>query len=192
MMEHYRVPPQKESEYHRKLRQSIERDELSGPDVFRDSNPNYRIQEVKEDSDSGKFRESIIHDAIEQFKEQHNVDEIPEDKYEIAQDTAQELTEKLEDIHSDSNYNPTVVEFTENFLDKEPREEQSDLSLMNEARQVIIDEKMKEVDNFETLEQVEDKMSEIRGINDTLFDYMDSYDMQQKRGKFYSDSEVSY
>lgn len=45
---------------------------------------------------------------------------------------------------------------------------------------------------FEKLGQVEDKMVEIRGINDTFFDYLDSYNMQQKRGKFYSDSEVGY
>lgn len=197
MMEHYRVPIEKESEYHRKLRQSIERDELSGPDAFRESNPNYRIQEIKEDRESPrdweKFRESILHDAIEQFKKQNNVDKVSEDKYEIAQDTAQEITEKLTEIQSNDHYNPNVVEVTEQFLSKPEvvEDNQSDLSLINDARQTIIDEKMKEVDSLETLEQVEDKMGEIRGINDTFFDYIDSYEVLGKRRDLYSDSEVN-
>lgn len=105
-MEHYKVLPQQEDEYHRKLRQEIERNENS-LSHFKDSEPHYKTNFTpnafsKQDIDD--FQDSLLKQVLNELSEKI---EITPNVYE----TTKEVTETLE-----QNPDVPIVELTQKLL----------------------------------------------------------------------------
>ena len=154
-MNAYKQFSQREDEYHRKLKQSIERDELSGPGNFRDSHPNYKIMPVNiqennlEKNSVDDIRESVFQQVMTKLKNENK--EVTPELYERAQEQSEFVSDKLAE-----NQEKTALDFTEELLSnsdsiQESNESSDFLPIMNEARQVIVHEKREEVDNAKTI-----------------------------------------
>ncbi|KAF6247098.1 hypothetical protein C6990_05305 [Nitrosopumilus sp. b3] len=105
-MEHYRVFPQQEDEYHRKLRQELEKNEHH-MSHFRDTEPHYKTNPVQESfskQNLDDFQDSLFNRVMEEMKERQ---EVSQEVY----DNAKEVTEAIQ-----QNQDMGVAEFTEKML----------------------------------------------------------------------------
>lgn len=102
MMARYRQPSAPESEYDRRLKNSISRSETNGPSRFTDSDPNYREflarrhEETKDIfKDFDQQVEDAVKKAVEDFRRREGT-EMPQEIYETERDRAIESAERFE------------------------------------------------------------------------------------------------
>ncbi len=129
-MEHYKVPVQQEDEYHRKLRQEIEKSETS-LSHFKDSEPHYKTNFAHENftrQNMDDFQDSLFNRVMDELNEKQ---EVQPEVYE----SAKEVTDAIE-----RNQDMGVVEFTEKMLTVD-----DDLSQINHDLDKLDNEMSKEL-----------------------------------------------
>jgi DNA-binding ferritin-like protein len=114
------------SEYDRKIRNKLEKPELSGMSRSFESDSNtYKInapriqQEARfSQKEVDEFSDKILHDAMEKLRNIKNGEEIPAEKYEMAAELADRIAQRSFEIRSNPEDKTTVLEFTKEFLDE--------------------------------------------------------------------------
>ena len=105
-MEHYRVSPQPEDEYHKKLRQEIEKSENS-LSHFKDAEPHYKTNFASENftrQNMDAFQESLFKRVMDELSERKDMSS---EVYQSAKDVTEAMGQ---------NQDMEVVEFTEKML----------------------------------------------------------------------------
>lgn len=181
----YRHMPPPETEYTRRVRDSVLRSELSGPSSISSRWPNYKIsQDSKTEvgttrTEVEKMVESALDDALAQIKERSDSAEIPQEKYKTMRETADDIKEKLEISHS-AGGEETVVDFVNEFLQDDFNSERtSRLSELNELRQDLVNQKWKEAEEIGTFEELGRITGEVDRINNDFFKHLDNTELTE-------------
>lgn len=206
------------TEYDRKIRNRLEKPEVSMSGNF-DANTNSYRQNFARPQETGlsqkevdELSDKILHDAIEEFKKINNITELPQEKYEIARDTADEIAQRTMEIRSNPDDKTTVVDFVREFLEAPETPWHSDIleevdkirnyteELKSEALEVrdslpefehLADE-MKKADELFSGSGTPSETLEANRIMDHGLDsdYTDTIGTRKRRENLYGDSEI--
>lgn len=120
-MDAYRQPSQSENEYHRKLKNVIEKNELRGPEHFFSKEPHYKTHFPTEVSNSRfsepnmkEFADSVLKQVLEEIHQEKN--EITPEFYKEIKENTIEVTGAFEKILNDTSDETTVLDFTKEML----------------------------------------------------------------------------
>ncbi|MDE1764934.1 MAG: hypothetical protein KGI27_01535 [Thaumarchaeota archaeon] len=124
----YRQFSQPESEYDKKLKSSVLRSELSGPSKLSDSDPSYReflarqYTEHKTDfKDFDDLTENILKKAIDEFRKETSLSEMPQEMYEVEKESAELKASRFEEMKDNPEYfysMSTELQNQDKFVDK--------------------------------------------------------------------------
>ncbi|MEO9310261.1 MAG: hypothetical protein ABI337_08220 [Nitrososphaera sp.] len=177
----YRHTLQPETEYERKVRNSILMSETRGPSGFSSDYKRYQISHQINNVEIGMDRKEVqklinssLKDAFKRFVEEHGVEQVPTEIVLVADDAVHEVVKRMQDAGQN-----------------EVKAEQPSIEIgkLNEMRQEYVAEKWKEADQAATLDEAEKIMSEIRDINSDFFNRLDSAPietMQNQKGEIES------
>lgn len=120
-MDAYRQPSQSEDEYHRKLKNVIEKNELRGPEHFFSKEPHYKTHFPTEVSNSRfsepnmkEFADSVLKQVLEEINQEKT--EITKELYKEIKENTTEVTEAFEKILNDTDDETTILDFTKEML----------------------------------------------------------------------------
>lgn len=166
----YRQPSAPESEYSRKLKNSISRAETKGPEPISSEYRRYHTNQQSKNLETGLSRtevnaliESSLKDAFKKFVETNRVSQVPNEVFEVALDTADEVAHHFQNSAKQNEIG-----------EKSEQDTDQNVGQLNEVRQQQINEKNHELYKAETLEDAERIMGEMREINGRFFDQLDS------------------
>lgn len=152
-----------ESEYDRKVRNSILKSEMAGPSHGSFDYKKFQAVNQPRDVETGVSKNEIqelinssLKDAFKRFVEQKNVEKVPDEAVLVAYDAVDAAVKQM-------------IKPQEETIEQSP----VDISELNETRQERVNEKWKEVDHAQTLDEAEKSMSEIRDINSEFFGNLD-------------------
>lgn len=165
----YRQPSAPESEYDRKLK-NFSRTETKGPGTFSPNYHKYHINQQFKNLETGLSKtevnaliESSLKDAFKNFVEAKGKSQVPNEIFEVAFDTAKQVASRFQ-----NNVEPKEI--------GERSEQAPDLNIgqLNETRQQQVNEKIQEMDNAKTFEDVGRIAADVRKINGEFFEQLDS------------------
>lgn len=120
----YRQVPQGEDEYHRKLRHSIEKDELRGPEHFFSKEPHYKTNFPTEVFDSKfseanmkEFRDSVLKQVLEEINQERT--EVTPELYNEIKENTNDVTEALGEILNNPSDETSVLDFTKEMINRD-------------------------------------------------------------------------
>lgn len=165
----YRQPSAPESEYDRKLKNFISRTETRGPEPISSDYRRYHINQHLKNIETGLSKtevnaliESSLKDAFKNFIEAKGISQVPDEIFEVALDTADQVARRFQ---NNVEQNEVVVH---SF-----RLPDLNIGQLNEIRQQQVNEKIREMDNAKTFEEVGTIASDVREINGKFFDQLD-------------------
>lgn len=166
------------SEYDRKIRNRLEKPEVNMSGNFEVNANSYR-QNFARPQETGlsqkevdEFSDKILHDAIEEFKKINNVTEIPQEKYEVARDTADDIAQRMTEIRSNPDDKTTAVDFAREFLGEPETPWHSDI--------------LEEVDKIRN--RMEELKAETLEVRDSLPEFEHLADEMKKADELFSGS----
>ncbi|TBR08518.1 MAG: hypothetical protein EPO62_06465 [Candidatus Nitrosotenuis sp.] len=122
------------SEYDRKIRNKLEKHEVSMSGNFGSDTNAYKVNVPKiqhetrfSQKEVDEFSDKILHDAMEKLKNLKNGEEIPAEKYEMASELADRVAQRSFEVTSNSEDKTTALEFTKEFLDEPAQPWHSDI-----------------------------------------------------------------
>jgi hypothetical protein len=162
-MERYRRQSPPETEYDRKVRNFISKMETSGPSPISFNYHRYQtnrphvehVPEISRKEVQDLINDSLK-DAFKRFVEERNMEKVPDEAVLVAYDAVDAAVKRMTEPQKGD-----VVEL------------QADIGALNEMRQQRVNDKWKEADRAETLDDAEKTMSEIRDINSEFFGNLD-------------------
>ncbi|TBR09356.1 MAG: hypothetical protein EPO62_05260 [Candidatus Nitrosotenuis sp.] len=186
-MEAYRRFSPPETEYERKVKDSVRRSELAGPSPLSQNRSSYKtnIDQIKNESSMSRSEvehliDGAINGALVEMKRRSGSGEIPDDKYQAVKEEAEAVGKRIEKARENDN-EVTVVDFVNDILqEKFDREKTQHLSGLNELRQDLVNEKWNEADSVSSMEDLEKISSEVGKINDGFFKYVDWLEEQKE------------
>ncbi|GEM_PF-5173063 len=120
-MDAYRQPSHGEDEYHRKLKNAIEKSELRGPEHFFSKEPHYKTNFPTEVSNSRfsepnmkEFADSVLKQVLEEINQEKT--EITPELYNEVKENTIDVTGAFEKILNDTGDETTVQDFTKEML----------------------------------------------------------------------------
>lgn len=129
-------------EYSRKLRNHLERPDVSGLSGNFSDTSNYKtntgktiIETKLSQKEVDELSEKFLDQAIEEFKKMTNTVEIPQEKYEVMHDTADEIAQRFADAKNNPEDNTTVLDFTKEILEKDSMSNSDILERVEEIRE---------------------------------------------------------
>lgn len=171
----YRQPSAPMDGYSRKLRHRLEKPEVNMSGNFSPDTSGYRpktiiqternLSQKEVDELSDKFLER----AIDEFKKITSGTEIPQEKYEIMHDTADEVAQRMVEVQSNPDDNPTAVDFAREFLEKKENSSNwnSDiLERVDEIRNQMEQMKTEALEIRDSLPEMEKFVEDMKRYND--------------------------
>lgn len=159
----YRQHIAPESEYDRKVRNALLKSETTGPShvsfdykKFQTVNQPRELETRISKNEVQDLINSSLKDAFKRFVEEKNVETVPDEAVLVAHDAVDAAVKRMMKPQEEATEQPI------------------DINALNETRQEIVNEKWKEANQAETLEEVEKAMSEIREVNSDFFGKLDS------------------
>ena len=123
-MDAYRQPSHGEDQYHRKLKNAIEKSELRGQEHFFSKEPHYKTNFPTEISNSRfsepnmkEFADSVLKQVLEEINQEKN--EITPELYKEIKENTIEVTGAFEKILNDTDDETTLLDFTKEMLNSE-------------------------------------------------------------------------
>lgn len=166
------------TEYDRKIRNRLEKPEVSMSGNFEVNTNSYR-QNFARPQETGlsqkevdELSDKILHSAIEEFKKINSATELPQEKYEIARDTADEIAQRMIEIRSNPDDKTTAVDFVSEFLEAPQTPWHSDI--------------LEEVDKIRN--RTEELKSETLEVRDSLPEFEHLADEMKKADELFSGS----
>lgn len=175
-----------ESEYDKKVRNALLKSETTGPShVSFDYKRFHAVNQPKEVETGVSKNEvqdlinSSLKDAFKRFVEEKNVETVPDEAVLVAHDAVDAALKRM-------------MKPQEKTMEQQP----VNINELNETRQERVNEKWKEVDQAETLEDAEKAMSEIRDMNSEFFGKLDKmekdlFDESDQKGEIGSALDVN-
>ncbi|HJT10428.1 MAG TPA: hypothetical protein VJ771_06570 [Candidatus Nitrosotalea sp.] len=127
-LSHYRQFSQPESEYDRKLKSSVLRSEISGPSKLSDSDPSYReflarqyVEHKTDVRDFDDLTENILKKAIDEFRKETSLSEMPQEMYEVEKESAELKASRFEEMKEHPEYfysTPTEFQNQDKTIDR--------------------------------------------------------------------------
>ena len=206
------------SEYDRKIRNRLEKPEVNMSGNF-EVNANLYKQNFARPQETGlsqkevdELSDKILHSAIEEFKKINNATELPQEKYEVARDTADDIAQRMTEIRSDPDDKTTTVDFAREFLGEPETPWHSDiLEEVDKIRNRMEELKAETLEVRDSLPEFEHLAEEMKKA-DELFsgsgtpsetipadrimdhglepDFTDMTSMRKRREDLYGDSEI--
>ncbi|MEX2192994.1 MAG: hypothetical protein WD717_06415 [Nitrosarchaeum sp.] len=178
-MDAYRQPSHGEDEYHRKLKNAIEKNELRGPEHFFSKEPHYKTNFPIEVSNSRfsepnmkEFADSVLKQVLEEIHQEKT--EITTELYKEIKENTTDVTGAFEKILNDTDDETTILDFTKKMLNP-------DSEFDNKINE--LNSKLDDVDH-RTNEDVVDTGTIIQDIGEVHQEF--------SRRKNHYDSEVGY
>lgn len=152
-----------ESEYDRKVRSALLKSETTGPSHVSFDYKKFQAVNQPKDVEVGVSKNEVqelinssLKDAFKRFVEEKHVEVVPDEAVLVAHDAVDAAVKRM-------------MKPQEETVEQQP----VDISELNETRQEHVNEKWKEVDQAQTLDDAEKAMSEIRDINSEFFGNLD-------------------
>jgi len=164
------------SEYDRKIRNKLEKPEVNMSGNFGSDTNTYRVNSPKiqqetrfSQKDVDEFSDKILHDAMEKLKNLKNGEEIPAEKYEMASELADRISQRSFEVRSNPEDKTTALEFTKEFLDEPVQPWHSDiLEQVDKIRNQMNDLKSETLELRESMPEFEHLADEMKKA-DELF-----------------------
>jgi len=160
----YRQHTAPESEYDRKVRNALLKSETTGPSHISFDYKKFQAVNQPRDVETGISKNEVqelisssLKDAFKRFVEEKNVETVPDEAVLVAHDAVDAAVKRM-------------MKPQEETIELQP----VNISELNETRQEHVNEKWKEVDQAETLEDAEKAMAEIRDMNSEFFGKLDN------------------
>jgi hypothetical protein len=170
----YRQPSAPETEYERKVKNRTFRSEVSGPSGNSLDAVHYKPNFIKSFAESklsqkevDELSEKILERAMDDFKKLTSATEIPQEKYEVMQDTANEIADRFVEVRNNPDDNTTVVDFTKEFLENRSM---SNFEIREKAEEIRV--------------QLEEMKSEALEIRDSLPEFERFAEDMKRTNKF--------
>lgn len=182
----YRQHAAPESEYDRKIRNSLLKSETTGPShvsldykKFQAVNQPREVEIGISKNEVQELINSSLKDAFKRFVEEKHVETVPDEAVLVAHDAVDAAVKRM-------------MKPQEETTEQQP----VDISELNQTRQERVNEKWREADQAETLEDAENTMSEIRDINSEFFGNLDKmekdlFDESDQKGEIESVLDVN-
>lgn len=172
----YRQPSAPMDEYSRKLRHRLEKPEVSMSGNFSPDTSSYRPKTITQTERTlsqkqvDELSEQFLEKAIDEFKKITGETEISQEKYEVMHDTADKVTQRMEEIQNNPDDNTTVVDFAKEFLEKRESSEW-DSDILERVDEIRNQPEQMKTDALE----IRDSLPEMEKFADDMKRYNDLY-----------------